>query len=296
MALNIRKLSYALGAEITGVDLRGVLSDDTIAAIRKAWLEHLVLVLPGQDITPEQHIAFGARFGQLDDHAALYKFRHPDYPEIFLVTTKPKADGSPSDSRQIGFNWHSDMSYTLRPAMGSLLHCREITEVGGDTMFSNTYVAYDTLSEGFKKLIEPLWAVHDLTYGGRTAEGRDPEITVALRKANPSVMQPMVRVHSETGRKTLYVSEGIANQIVGMTIEESRPILEYLFQHAARPEFVYRHYWRRHDLVMWDNRCTMHNALQNRAPGMIRHMHRVTVLGTPCGQLYREAPAQQAAA
>lgn len=290
MGISVRRLSYGLGAEVLGADLSRTLSDEDITQIRRAWIEHGIVLIRGQDITPEQHIAFSARFGTLDDHAALFKYRHPDHPEIFLVSNKPKADGTPSDTRNTGVRWHSDLSYTLRPAMGSLLFCREIPEVGGDTMFANTYLAYDTLSAGFKRLIDPLWAVHTFEEAVRETEGvRDPANIAAMKKVNRPVMQPMVRPHEETGRKTIYVSTGVTTHIVGMTREESQPILQYLYQHCIRPEFVYRHRWQRNDLIMWDNRCTMHKAVGDIPPGGIRHMHRTTVLGTPSGQLYEGA-------
>jgi taurine dioxygenase len=288
MSITARRLSHGIGAEILGADLTRPLSDDDIAQIRSAWIENGILLVRDQQLTPEQHIAFSARFGKLDDHSALYRYRHPDHAEIFIVSTKPNADGSPSDTRETGVNWHSDMSYTLRPAMGSLLYCREIPEVGGDTMFANMYLAYDTLSDGFRKMIEPLQAVHDYAWAIHdTEKGRNAASAEAHKKVNPPVRQPMVRVHPETGRKTLYVSEGITTHIAGMTPDESRPILQTLFQHAVRPEFTYRHRWRQHDLIMWDNRCAMHKALRDRVPGTHRHMHRTTVLGDPSGELYQ---------
>lgn len=288
MSIRVRPLSYGIGAEILGADLTRPLPDEDIATIRRAWIENGILLLRDQDITPEQHIAFSARFGQLDDHSALFKYRHPEHAEIFIVSTKPNADGSPSDTRETGVNWHSDLSYTLRPAMGSLLYCREMPEVGGDTQFANMFRAYDTLSEGMKKMIEPLQAVHDYAWAIHdTEKGRDSAKAEAHKKVNPPVKQPMVRVHPETGRKTLYVSEGITTHIAGMTHEESRAILTYLFQHAVRPENTYRHHWRTQDLIMWDNRSVMHKALRDRVPGTHRHMHRTTVLGEPSGELYQ---------
>lgn len=292
MSITVRRLSYGIGAEVQGVDLTRPLSQDTVEQIRKAWIDNGIVLIRSQDITPEQHIAFSARFGTLDDHAALFKYRHPEHAEIFIVTTKPNADGSPSNTRETGVNWHSDMSYTLRPAMGSLLYCLEIPEVGGDTQFANMYLAYDGLSEGFKRLIEPLQAVHSYAWAIHdTEKGRNPEFAEAHKKVNPPVVQPMVRVHPETGRKTLYVSEGITTHIAGMTHAESQAILQPLFAHAVRPEFTYRHRWQPHDLIMWDNRCAMHQALRDRLPGAHRHMHRTTILGEPSGALYQSEDA-----
>ena len=290
MSITVKRLSYGIGAEIQGVDLTRPLSQDAVDQIRKAWVDNCIVLFRGQDITPEQHIAFSARFGKLDDHAALFKSRHPEYAEIFLVTTKPNADGSPSNTRETGVNWHSDLSYTLRPATGSLLYCLEIPEVGGDTQFANMYLAYDSLSESFKRLIEPLQAVHTYAWAIHdTEKGRNPEYAKAHIAVNPPVVQPMVRVHPETGRKALYVSEGVTTHIAGMTHAESQAILQPLFAHSVRPEFTYRHHWQPHDLIMWDNRSAMHKALRDRVPGTYRHMHRTTILGEPSGALYQEA-------
>ena len=289
MTLRIRQLAYGVGAEIIDLDLTRRLSDEMIAEIRAAWSKYGVLVLRGQDITLEQHIAFSARFGPLDDHANLFKYRHPECPEIFVVSTKPNADGSPSDTREVGNGWHSDASYTLYPNMGSLLLGIEVPEYGGDTMFSNTYMAYDTLSETFKTMIDPLWAVHSLAHAFReSGKKRDPAATAAMLAANPAVMHPLVRVHPDNGRKTIYASPLNTSHIAGLSMGESRAILDYLHLHAARPEFTYRHRWQRHDLVMWDNRCTMHSTLFDRVPGTIRHMHRTTIRGERSGKLYEE--------
>lgn len=287
MSLTINRLSYGIGAEVQGVDLRRPLAQDAIDRIRKVWVENCIVLIRGQDLTPQQHIDFSRRFGPLDDHAALFKHRHPEHAEIFIVTTRPHADGTPSSTRETGVNWHSDLSYTTRPATGSLLYCVEIPEIGGDTRFTNMYLAYDALSEGMKKLIAPLQAVHSYAWAIHdTAANRDPATVKALIDVNPPVTQPMVRRHPETGRLALYVSEGITTHIAGMTRDESRGILQYLFAHSVRPEFTYRHHWRPGDLIMWDNRSTMHQALRDRVPGTHRHMHRTTVLGEPSGALY----------
>lgn len=290
MSLRIRRLSSGLGAEILDVDLTQPLGQDVVRQIKQAWWDHNVLLFRKQPLTPEQHIAFSKHFGELDDHAAMYKFRHQSHPEIFIITTKPNADGTPSDTRETGASWHSDMTYTLRPANGSLLYCLEIPPVGGDTQFANSYLAYETLSDPFKKLIDPLWAVHDLAYGLRSiGKARNPEVVAAHVKANPPVVQPMVKVHPESGRKVLYVNETATSRIIGMHAEESDAILKYLFSHSIRPEFTYRHRWEKHDLVMWDNRCTMHYAMMDRPTGSIRHMHRTTLLGEASGRLYEVA-------
>jgi len=284
MSVTVRKLSYGIGAEIVGADLSRAMSDADIAQIRQAWIENCILLIRGQDITPEQHIAFSARFGPLDDHAALYKYRHPQHAEIFIVTTRPNADGSPSDTRETGVNWHSDLSYTTRPAMGSLLHCLEIPEIGGDTMFTNMYRAYDSLSDGFKTLIEPLQAVHDYAWAIHdTEKGRNSATADAHKKVNPPVVQPVVRVHPETGRKLLYVNHSYTIGFDGLTEAESRPLLGYLLDHGHRPEFTCRFRWKVGSIALWDNRCTHHYPV-NDYHGHRRVMHRITLAGdVPAG-------------
>jgi taurine dioxygenase len=280
MTIQTRRLSHALGAEITGVDLRESLLDATFKQINKIFLEHGIILFRDQDITREQHIAFSRCFGELDNNDAQPRDRDPEYHEIALVTNKPKLNGKPSDSRYTGRVWHSDRSYTTVPAAASLLRGVEIPDVGGETMFTNMYMAYDTLSDTMKNLISGLSGVH----GGATRQIDDltPERAAEMKRLNPFVAQPLVRVHPETGRKALYVGDKV-KKIVGMTSEESEPILKYLCRHATRYEFLYRHQWRRSDLIVWDNRCTMHIALGDFDETQRRHMERTTVMGTPSG-------------
>jgi taurine dioxygenase len=281
--LNITPLGYALGAEVRGLDLRETLDEETISALREAWLKHLVLVFPGQDIAATDHIRFAKCFGEVDKNEATPDYRDPEHPEILLITNKPK-DGRPSETRNTGRNWHSDLSYTTRPALGSLLLCKERPEAGGDTMFANMYMAYDGLSDKMREIIEDLWAVHDVSFIKGLSE-RSPEKVAALKKLNPPVAHPVVRTHPETKRKLLFISERVSH-FVGMTQEESAPLLSYLNKHAVQPEFVYRHRWNVHDLVMWENRSTMHLALADFDQRQPRHMMRCSLLGTPCGHVY----------
>jgi taurine dioxygenase len=288
MTIKLRRLSYALGAEVCGVDVSRPMSEAAFGEIYEAFLEHGILLFRDQDITREQHIEFSRRFGELDRHDALPRDRHPDHPEILMVTNEPKPDGSPSDSRYTGRQWHSDMSFTPVPSLGSLLRGITIPEVGGDTVFANMYLAYETLSDGMKNLIADLHGIQmsgtrknaDVAVGAKLAEEQ--------RKLNPPIAQPVVRVHPETGRKALYLGDKV-KRFDGMTEEESRPLIEYLNSHATRFEFIYRHQWRRNDIVAWDNRCTMHLALGDFDETQRRHMERTTVLGTPSGYVVADA-------
>jgi taurine dioxygenase len=282
MALRLRKLSYALGAEVCGVNVAQPMSESTFGEIYEAFLAHGILLFRDQDITREQHIEFSRRFGALDRHEALPRDRHPEYPELLMVTNEPKPDGSPSDTKYTGRQWHSDMSFTTAPSLGSLLKSYAVPEVGGDTLFANMVLAYEMLSDGMKKLIADLHGIH---LSGTRKLANDTSGVVRAeeqKRINPPVAQPVVRVHPETGRKALYIGEKV-KRFDGMTEEESLPLIDYLVRHATRPEFLYRHPWRRNDILAWDNRCVMHQALGDFDETQLRHMERTTVLGTPSG-------------
>ncbi len=279
MSLQIRPLSYGLGAEIIGVDLGGRMDDDRFAAIHRAFLDFGVLLFRDQNLSQERHIAFSRRFGDLDTHDSLPRDRHPNFPELLMVTNEPKPDGKPGDGKYTGHLWHSDMSFTLQPALGSVLRAVEIPPVGGDTMFANMTRAYEQLSAGMKRLAESLHGIHT---GMRKIVDLTREREEETRRLIPPIAQPVVRVHPETGRKALYIGEKVSC-FVDMTEAESKPIIDYLVRHATRPQLCYRHSWRARDVVMWDNRCTMHAALGDYDDGERRHLERTTIKGTPSG-------------
>ena len=244
--MQVRKLAYAGGAEVTGIDLKQELPPALVDQIRTAWLENLVLVFPGQSLTPEDHIRFSGYFGELEKHP-VKNFQGGQYPEIFEVTNRV-IDGKPSETGEVGRMWHSDGAYTVKPPTGSLLFCRALPEVGGNTWFANMYLAYDRLSDKMKALVGQLETLNNLGYlYRRVGVGMRDALKVANDLTRtPPVIQPMVRVHPETGCKALYLNESVTYQIDGMSREESAPLLEYLFRHSVRPEFTYRHYWRLH--------------------------------------------------
>ncbi|NUZ06910.1 TauD/TfdA dioxygenase family protein [Piscinibacter koreensis] len=281
MGVEIRPLSYAMGAEVRGLDLTRPVGDEDWAVVHQAFLDRGLLLVRGQRITREQHIAFSRRFGELDRHDNLPKDRDPRHPELLMVTNDAQADGSPSNSRYTGQLWHSDMSFTLRPALGSLLRAVDVPMVGGDTMFANMVLAYDALSSGMKKLIADLHGIH---HSERKNSNLSAEWEAENRRLNPPIAQPIVRVHPETGRKALYIGEKV-KCFEGMTPEESQPLIDVLIRHATRPQFAYRHVWQPNDLLIWDNRSTMHLALGDYDPALRRHLERTTVLGTPSGHV-----------
>ena len=282
MALKLRKLSYPLGVEVCDIDVSRLPSEQSFGEIYRAFLDHGILLFRNQRVTREQHIEFSRRFGELDRHDALPRDRHPDYPELLMVTNEPKPNGEPSDTKYTGRQWHSDMSFTTAPSLGSVLRAIAVPEVGGDTLFANMHAAYDALSAGMKELIADLHGIH--MSGTRKIANTKTGVPRAeeQKRLNPPVAQPVVRVHPETGRKALYIGEKVS-RFDGMTEEESRPLIDYLVRHATRPEFVYRHQWRANDILVWDNRCTLHQALGDFDETQLRHMERTTVLGTPSG-------------
>lgn len=283
MSIEIEQLGFALGAAIHGVDLKRPVNDSDMADIYAAWLNHLVLVFPRQNITSEQQMQFSSRFGTLDRHESQPRnYLDPQHPELLMITNK-LVDGKKSDTRNTGRNWHTDLTFTLRPAKGALLHCREKPPVGGDTMWANLYVAYETLSEPMRRFVDQLEAIHDTSLI-KGIEQRDPAKAAEIKRKNPPVIHPVVRTHPETGRKSLLVGQRI-RRFVGLRDDESEALLNFLNQHSTSPEFVYRHRWNLHDLVLWDNRCTQHLALPDFDQSLPRHMMRCSLHGEEVGRL-----------
>ena len=281
MPIETRPLSHAVGVEILGVDIASDLDDATIAAIRQALVENCVILFRDQDLTHEQHIAFSRRFGELPHYPALARELHPDHPEVWVLTNERQADGSPSPTLGTGRVWHSDQSFMAKPAMGSLLYCKAAPRAGGTTMFANMYRAYETLPDPLKKMVDGRRAEHNLNTTA-AYRARHPNRTAEDEAKTPPVLHPIVRTHPETGRKALYVSEGITSRIEGLTAEESKVLLDLLNRHATHPILTYRHHWRVDDLIFWDNRCALHYApqdLDHDAPGNRRLMYRTTVAG-----------------
>jgi len=275
----IRPFDAALGAEVVGLDLNQPLSDEDFRRIHRAHLDHHVVVFRDQRITPDQQIAFSRRFGPLQIHV-LNQFQLANHPEILIVSNVLK-DGKPIGLGDAGHFWHSDLSYKEKPSLGSLLHAMELPAEGGDTLFANMHVAWDSLPAELQRKVEGLTAEH--TYLARYAELQKrspwrPNLTAEQIAQVRPVIQPVVRTHPETGRKALFVSEHFTTRIVGLPEDESRALLDTLFAHSVKPEHVYRHQWREHDLVFWDNRSLLHLAAGT--PDHLRRvMYRTTIEG-----------------
>jgi taurine dioxygenase len=267
-----------LGAKVVGLDLCEPLSDAVFDELKHAWQEaNGLLVFKDQDLTPEAQIAFSRRLGELEEHVAT-RFLLPGHPEIYRVSTKRDADGNPMGNPESGRYWHSDLSYLDPPAKASLLYALEVPPVGGDTMFADMAAAYEALSAPIRTMLDGLYAIHDFDYVQRMFS---PDFSKNTNRAKlPMVRHPVVRRHAETGRQALFVNPGFTTRIEGLARHESDAILDLLFEHATRPEFVYRHQWTKGDAVLWDNRSTMHHAVHDFYPtGGVRHMHRTTVMG-----------------
>lgn len=280
MSLNLSPLSAACGAEVRGLDLARPLGESIVADLHRALAQYGCLLFRGAALTPEQHIAFSRQFGPLESHV-VGDFNLPEHPEIFVVSNV-RQEGKLKGAVYAGQYWHSDLSYMERPSLGSLLLCHEMPGVGGDTMWANMYMAYDTLSEVMQRFLGGVEAIHDYshaydTYFAKTKER--PPLTPEQRAKTPPVTHPAIRTHPVTKQKVLYVNPGFTLGFVGMPKEESQPILDFLFRHSTRPEFIYRHRWQMNDLVFWDNRCTMHYALSDYDFSVRRHMHRTTLAG-----------------
>ena len=287
--MQLRKLAYGMGAEVSGLDLSRPLDSGTVNAVRTAWLEHLVLVFPAQALSHQEHIAFSRTLGELELHP-LKSFQGAGHPEIVEISNRV-IDGRRSETYSVGRAWHSDGAYTVRPPTGSLLYCRALPDVGGNTWFTNLYLAYESLSETFRRMLDNLSVVNDMHFYYRGAgRGMRDENTVS-REAEEvrAVVQPLVRTHPETGRKSLFISPSVSRQVLGMSEPESAGLLKYLCEHAVRPEFTYRHYWRVGDLVLWDNRCTLHLAPADYDTTQVRYLCRTTLLGEPQGRLLETA-------
>jgi taurine dioxygenase len=268
--MDIRPIAGALGAEIHGVDLALSLDPETLAAMRAAWLEHLVIFFRDQKLTPQQQLAFARAFGEPMEYPQL-----KGLPECPLITPVVKLE---HERGNFGGVWHSDTTYLARPPMGSMLYALETPPRGGDTLFANQYLAYETLSEGLKRTLDGLVGVNTSTKAAASKTREDRMRAAGEELKVLAGEHPVVRTHPESGRKALYVNVGHTERFKGWSEEESRPVLEYLFQHQVRPELTCRFRWAPGSLAFWDNRCAQHNPV-NDYHGYRRVMHRVTLSG-----------------
>ncbi len=266
----VRRVAGALGAELHGVDLAQDLSDDVIGEIRQAWLDHLAVFFRDQKITPAQQLAFARRIGEPVEYPQLKGL--DDYP---MITPVVKLE---NERNNFGGVWHSDTTYLQVPPMASMLYAIELPPVGGDTEFANQYLAYETLSPGLQAMLQGLTGVSS-SMKAEASKTREDRLRAAGQEVKPlEAEHPIVRTHPETGRKALYLNIGHTARIKGWTEKESAGLLAFLFEHQIRPEFTCRFRWQPGSLALWDNRCAMHNAI-NDYHGYRRILHRITLAG-----------------
>lgn len=271
-SLDIRPIAGSIGAEIHGIDASRELDVETVSALRKALLDHLVIFLPAQSLTPEQQLRFARRFGE----PMIYPFVKglDGLPEVTPILKKEE------DRNNFGGIWHSDTVYQDEPPMGTMLYALELPPFGGDTLFANQYLAYDSLSDGMKALLAPLKAIN-ISGKGRVQKTRTDMMkhaSAGLKGDELESCHPVIRTHPETGRKALYVNVAHTVRFDDMTEEESAPILEFLFEHQIQPEFTCRFRWSEGAVAFWDNRAAMHYPI-NDYHGYRRLMHRITLAG-----------------
>ncbi len=270
--MEIRRIAGALGAEILGVDLSAPLSTETVDAIRQAYLEHLVIFFRDQTLDAPAYLRFAHLMGTPVEYPFVKGI--DGYPEIIEVLKLEH------ERTNFGGVWHSDTAYLDEPPKGSMLLARQIPPYGGDTLFANQYLAYESLSDGMKRMLDPLVAVNSSAKAdvSRTREDRLRDSARDDARAVYEVEHPVVRTHPETGRKALYVNVAHTTRFRDMTEDESAPLLRWLHEHQIRPEFTCRFRWAVGSLAFWDNRCALHNPV-NDYHGFRRSMHRITLAG-----------------
>ncbi|MEM7140301.1 MAG: TauD/TfdA family dioxygenase [Actinomycetota bacterium] len=268
MPLEISQLNGFFGAEIGGVDMADV-DDSTRDELRKAWLDHKVLVLRDQHISIEEHIAFGRLFGELEEHP--FTEGIDGYPEIVKLEA-----GGDSGKRFVAAGWHSDVTWRAEPSMGSILRGRIVPEVGGDTCFADATAAYDRLSADIKEQVDDLFAIHD--YARVFADRVKPEERDEIREKYPLQRHPVIRTHPETGARGIYTNVGFTSHIEGVSADDSKRLLVELERAIRDPSVQIRVRWQPDTFVMWDNRAVQHAATADFFPAH-RVMERVTVIG-----------------
>ncbi len=278
-AISVNSLSPILGAEIVGADLARHDDDAQFAIIHQALLDHGVVAIRNQQMEPAHHVAFSKRFGELIVHV-LADFQLPGHPEILVISNKREGEKAIGVA-DAGRHWHSDQSYEPVPAMGSLLHAQELPPEGGDTLFVNMYAVLEAMPASLRLRIEGRSAIFGYARDYKKFQSNNPDrkdLTPAQIARLTGALHPIIRTHPETGRKALYVNEGHTVSIADMDEGEADALLQELFAFSTRDEFIYRHKWHPHDLLFWDNRCTMHHATSYDRK-YTRHLLRTTVKG-----------------
>jgi len=270
--LSLRPLGATLGSEVIGLDLAKPMSDGLVDAVRQAFHDNLILLFRDQTLSPGDQVAFTRHFGAVEAHPLGSRRGLDDHPEILVLENRPGNPGARNDF------WHSDISFSECPPLGSVLHAIDAPAPYGDTMFCNMYKAYEDLSPGLRRMLDPMTALHSAAPLVRR-NNDEANDGLPIRNIPDPAEHPVVRTHPGTGRKAIFISDYYTERFTGMTAEESRPLIQYLCAQAIRPENLYRHRWRNGDVLMWDNRCAMHYAVRDYDETMPRLMHRTTAAG-----------------
>ena len=277
------KLHSTIGAKVQGIDL-SILSDNNISEINNLWLKYLILLFPNQDISDEDHIKFGRKFGQLENHPSL-SHRSSKNPEIYRVSNVSE-EGKIIPSKNTSWQylkqswlWHTDSSFREIPSKGSILHGISTTRKGGSTYFANMYEAYNDLDENTKESINNLWVIHDHDYIINLSSELKSKQNKGSYEHLPPVKHPLVQIHPVTRKKSLFLSPHTMVNIDGFNEIEGRKLLDELIDHSVQSKYVYKHEWNDNDIIMWDNRCTMHSVEPFDNNTIKRIMHRVTLVG-----------------
>ena len=271
-SFKVRRLAGAVGAEVTGLDLSRPASDALVAELRAVWLEHGMIVLRNQPLPPAHFQRFAERFGEVIEYPFVKGIEgHPMIIPVMKLA---------HEKVNFGGIWHSDTAYLQEPPMATMLVARELPPWGGDTLFASGHAAFEALSPAMQRMLEGLTGYNTSTKADvtKTREDRVSDAPTALSRKELAAEHPVVRTHPETGRKALYGNFGHTARFVGMTEEESRPLLDFLYAHQVKPEFTCRLSWNVGDIAFWDNRCVLHNPV-NDYHGHKRLMHRVTLKG-----------------
>jgi taurine dioxygenase len=291
--ITVEPLTGVLGAEVSGVDLRQPLAPAAWQEVRQAFSDHQVLLFPGQQLTHEQHLAFSRNFGEVIRVPQLHSVE--GYPDVQIIRRLATDRG-----RIVGENWHADSTYLEAPPAAVVMRAVEVPPYGGDTGFLSMYAAYEALSASFKAMLEPLNVVHSATriFGsaylaqGRTYNAAAARTDLSVEEGDREVVHPLVCTHAISGRKFLYLNKTYAQRVEGFTNEESASLFSFLYEHCARFDFTCRARWRQDQLLVWDNRCTMHRAIPDYT-GQHRYMTRVTIGGPrPSREAHAMQPAQ----
>jgi taurine dioxygenase len=275
--LTVRKLSEHLGASVEGVDLSAPITDKTYQDIFDTWITHSVLVFRDQELAPAMHVDFSSRFGELVGHV-VSRFGLADYPQVTILSNVENDQGQKIGADRAGMIWHSDLSFMACPSLGSFLYGVECPPSGGDTEFASTRAAFSALPSTLAKRLAGLHGIHDYAWHYRTYLSHRPQLSDAQKAKTPPVHHPALRTHPVTGAATIYLSEGLTASIEELPEDEGRSLVVEVSDFATQPQFVYRHQWQPRDLVVWDNRSTMHRAT-DFDQRYRRLMRRTTVTG-----------------